>query len=254
MDVMNKLLVIPSIDIKNGKTVRVVQGIPEMHTTAYGDDPIEMALIWRAENAKMLHVVDFDASQKKSKQNLELIEEMCDSVIIPIEYGGGIRSFDDAKEIFSLGVYRIVIGSLYFDNKNDFLKIIESYGPERVSAAIDVVDFEVVTHARQTKTGVLPQEHAENLVKLGVERFIVTDILRNGMMGEPNIELSELIAVETGKKVTHSGGVSSYKDLIELQNYVDEGIDSAIVGRALYENKFSCQKIWRLAESNIFTD
>ena len=122
---MNKLLVIPSIDIKNSKTVRVVQGIPEMHTSSYGDDPIEMALIWRAENAKLIHVVDFDASQNKSNQNWELIEEMCDSVVIPIEYGGGINSFENAKAIFSLGVYRIIIGSLFFDNRAEFIKIIE---------------------------------------------------------------------------------------------------------------------------------
>ncbi len=250
---MNRTLVIPSIDILHGKTVRVVQGIPEMHTSDYGDDPIEMAMLWRAENAKMLHIVDFDASQRQSKENFELVEEVCDSVIIPVEYGGGIRSFNDAKEIFSLGVYRVVIGSLYFDNPTDYAKIIDTFGSARISAAIDVIDDEVVTHARRDRTGIAPVEHAKNLLKFGVERFIVTDILRNGMLGDPNIELSRKIALETGVKVTHSGGISSYEHLLELQKIIDSGVDSVIVGRALYENKFSCQKIWRIAETDIFS-
>ncbi len=250
---MNRTLVIPSIDILHGKTVRVVQGIPEMHTSNYGDDPIEMAMLWRTENAKMLHLVDFDASQRSSKENFDLVEEICDSVIIPVEYGGGIRSFDTAEEILSLGVHRIVIGSLYFDNPKEYIKIIDKFGPTRISAAIDVIDNEVVTHARRQRTGISPLDHAKNLSKLGVERFIITDILRNGMLGDPNIELSYKIALETGVKVTHSGGISSYEDLLKLQKIIDSGVDSVIVGRALYENKFSCQKIWRIAETNFFS-
>ncbi len=250
---MNRVLVIPSIDILHGKTVRVVKGIPEMHTSTYNDDPIEMALLWRTENAKIIHIVDFDASQRNSKENLELIEEMCESIIIPVEYGGGIRSLEDAKEIFALGVYRIVIGSLFFENIKEFRKILDYIGPSRVSAAIDVIEGEVVTHSRRKRTGESPIEHAKRLASHGIERLIVTDIERNGILGEPNITLSTEIANHTGIKVTHSGGISSYEQLLKLQENISSGVDSVIVGRALYENKFSCQKIWRIAENRFFS-
>ncbi len=246
---MKRLLVIPSVDIKDGKTVRVIQGLPEISEDAYGNDPVETAMLWRSENAKLIHVVDFDLSQNRSKRNFPLIEEICDSVIIPVEYGGGVRSFEIANELFSLGIYRLVIGSLFFDNKDEYKKILEHFGAFRISAAIDVYEDEVVIHARKEKTGYKPIEYAKELAEMGVERFIVTDIKRNGILAGPNIELSKAIAEETGVHVTHSGGISSSHDLLELQQLLNVGVDSVIIGRALYENRFLCQFIWRKAEA-----
>ncbi len=247
---MKRLLVIPSIDIQNGKTARVIQGLPDMNADAYGNDPVETAMLWRTENAKIIHVVDFDLSQKGSRQNFPLIEEICENVIIPVEYGGGVHSFDDAEELFSLGIYRLVIGSLFFDDKNEYKKILEHFGAFRVSAAIDVYEGEVVVHARKEKTGYTPLAYAKELAEMGAERFIVTDIGRNGMLAGPNIELSKRIAEETGVRVTHSGGVSKSEDLHALQELVPLGVDSVIIGRALYENRFLCQKLWRKAEAD----
>ena len=103
------LLVIPSIDIRDGKTVRVIQGIPELNCTEYGNDPIEMARLWRAENAKMLHIVDFDAALDNSKRNFKIVEQICSSVIIPVEFAGGIRSSNDAKMIMDTGIFDEII-------------------------------------------------------------------------------------------------------------------------------------------------
>src|SRR4030042_5754363 len=100
---MQKILVIRSIDIKEGKTVRVVQGIPELECSDYGNDPIEMAMIWRTENAKCLHIVDFDASWYHSHANSSIIKEICSSVIIPVQLAGGIRTVKDVEEAFELG-------------------------------------------------------------------------------------------------------------------------------------------------------
>lgn len=250
---MKKLLVIPSIDIKDGKAVRVVQGIPELNCTAYGDDPVEMAMIWRAENAKIIHVVDFDAAHHHSHTNFEIIKKICDSVIIPVEYGGGIKNLDDAKQAFELGVFRIVIGSLAFENEGEFAKIITEFNNLQVAAAIDVIDNEVVIKGRTEKTGVDPVDYAKRLEALGVCRVIVTDVKKNGMLTGPNIELSNRIASETHLKVTHSGGLGGYPDLNVVQTERNEHIDSVIIGRALYENKFPCQRIWRVAELGIFS-
>ena len=249
---MQKLLVIPSIDIKDGKVVRVVQGIPELNCSAYGDDPVEMAMIWRAENAKIIHVVDFDSSHHHSHTNFEVVRKICDSVIIPVEYGGGIKNIDDAKKAFDLGVFRIVVGSLAFENEKEFAKILSEFGDLRVSAAIDVIDNEVVIKGRTTKTGLDVIDYAKKMESNGVCRVIVTDVKTNGMMTGPNIELSNRIAEATNLKITLSGGIGGYADLMKVDNERNKQIDSVIIGRALYENKFPCQKIWRVAESGIF--
>ena len=249
---MGYLLVIPSIDIKDGKTVRVVKGIPELHCQEYGNDPVEMARIWRAENAKLIHVVDFDGSAGHSKKNLKIIEEICSSVIIPVEFAGGIRTFDDAKEMMEKGISRLVVSTMAIENRADFIKSLEFFGPLKLVISLDIVDEEIVIRGRSTKTGLRYLEFAKEMSDLGVERFIVTDVNTNGMMNGPNIEMSKKVAEITGAKITHSGGVRNKDELMDLQNLMSVGIDSVIVGRALYENRFPCQKLWRVAESGIF--
>jgi len=250
---MQDLLIIPAIDIKDGKTVRVVQGVPEVDTVQYGNDPVEMAMLWRAENAKVIHVVDFDCAWTHSHKNYGIISEICESVIIPVEMGGGISNINDAADIFSLGVYRIIVGSLIFDNEKEFLKIMQKYGPHKVVAAIDISDDKVVVSGRNIKTNLSVIEYSKHLKDLGVERIIVTDVKRNGMLASPNTELTKLIALATEIHITHSGGISGYSDLMQTAELTKYGVDSVIIGRALYENKFPCQKLWRVAESDIFT-
>ncbi|KUO62397.1 1-(5-phosphoribosyl)-5-((5-phosphoribosylamino)methylideneamino)imidazole-4-carboxamide isomerase [bacterium BRH_c32] len=250
---MNNILVIPSIDIKNGKTVRVVQGIPELNSVEYGNDPIEMALIWRAENAKAIHVVDFDASANISKENLKFIQQICEAVIIPVEFGGGLSTYDEIKKTLDAGIYRVVIGSMAYDNPKEFQKALDHFTPTKIVAAIDVINDEVVVHGRKIHTGIKPLDFAIRLKEMGVTRFTVTDVMRNGMLTGPNVELSKKIAMTTGCKVTHSGGISGYNDLKSLKDAAGTLIDSVIIGRALYENRFPCQKIWRVAESGLFS-
>jgi phosphoribosylformimino-5-aminoimidazole carboxamide ribotide isomerase len=249
---MRYLLVIPSIDIKEGKTVRVVKGIPELNCREYGNDPVEMARIWRAENAKLIHVVDFDGAADHSKRNFKIIEEICSSVIIPVEFAGGIRTFDEAKEMMQTGISRLVVSTMAIENRTDFIKSLEFFGPLKLVISLDVLDEEIVIRGRRIKTGIKYLDFAKELADLGVERFIVTDVNTNGMMNGPNIEMSKKIAEVTGAKITHSGGVRNKDELMDLQNLIPIGIDSVIVGRALYENRFPCQKLWRVAESGIF--
>lgn len=249
---MHNFLIIPSIDIQDGKTVRVVQGIPELNCKEYGNNPVDMAMIWRTENAKMIHVVDFDAATDHSHKNFDVIREICESVVIPVQYGGGVRSFEDAKELMDLGICRLVIGTLAFENPKEFVKIIENFGPSKIVAAIDVVDDSVAIRGRKSVQKINADNYAVKLKDLGAERIIVTDVKTNGMMLGPNCNLSNRIADSTGLKVTLSGGISGYKDLIKVKEDTVNHVDSVIIGRALYENKFPCQKIWRVAESGIF--
>jgi phosphoribosylformimino-5-aminoimidazole carboxamide ribotide isomerase len=253
MAVINKkLLVIPSIDIHNQKTVRVVQGIPELDCKEYGDDPVEMAMIWRAENAKMLHVVDFDGAFDHSKKNYDIIKNLCSSVIIPIEFTGGVRSIDDAESVFDLGVYRIAINTMALENRSEFIKLFEKFGPTKIVLSIDVLDGELITRGRQKKSGLNYLTYTKEIAEIGIDRCIVTDVSRNGMMVGPNIQLSREIAEHSKIKVTHSGGVRNKDELLDLQQLLPIGIDSVIIGRAFYENRFPCQKLWRVAESGLF--
>jgi phosphoribosylformimino-5-aminoimidazole carboxamide ribotide isomerase len=247
-----KLLVIPAIDIKNGKCVRTVQGIPELDCYEYGNNPVEMAKIWRAENAKMIHVKDFDGAHEQSRRNYKLIEEICSSVVIPVEFAGGIRSLQDADEIFTAGVIRVAVNTLAIENKSEFVKVLEKYGQNKIAVSLDILGEELLIKGRSIKTGISYKTFAEEMAELGVNRFIVCDISRNGTMLGPNIQLSKEIAEFTGAKVTHAGGIRNKDELMDIQNLIPVGVDSVIVGRALYENRFPCQKLWRVAESGIF--
>lgn len=249
---MRYLLVIPSIDIKNGKTVRVVQGIPELDCKEYGSDPVEMAKLWRAENAKMLHVVDFDGAHDYSHKNFKIVEQMCSSVVIPVEFAGGIRNLDDAKAIMDTGICRLALGTLPISNPDEFKKVFELFGPTKIVLSLDIIEDELVIRGRRIKTGINYKDHVTKMSQIGVERFIVTDVLRNGVLGGPNIQLCSEVAKISKKKVTVSGGVRNKDELMDIQNLIPSGIDSVIVGRALYENKFPCQKLWRVAEIGIF--
>jgi phosphoribosylformimino-5-aminoimidazole carboxamide ribotide isomerase len=249
---MRYLLVIPSIDIKNGKTVRVVQGIPELDCKEYGSDPVEMAKIWRTENAKLLHIVDFDGAHEHSRRNYKIVEEICSSVIIPVEFAGGIRTKDDADALIDTGISRLIISTMAIENINEFKKVFEKYGPAQIAISLDVVNNDLVIRGRKQNTGIFYRDFAKKMADMGIERFIVTDILRNGVMGGPNIDLSIDVAKITNAKVTHSGGIRNKDELMDIQKLIPMGIDSVIVGRALYENRFPCQKLWRVAESGIF--
>lgn len=247
-----KLLVIPSIDIKNGKCVRSVQGIPELDCHEYGDDPVEMAKIWRAENAKMIHVVDFDGAHELSKRNYKVVEEICNSVVIPVEFAGGIRSMEDADEIMKTGICRLAVNTFAIENRQEFLKVFEKYGPSKIVISLDIRDKELIIRGRTTRTGIHCKEFTREMAEIGINRFVVCDIFRNGTLIGPNIELSKEIAEITGARVTHAGGIRNKDELMDIQKLVPLGVDSVIVGRALYENRFPCQKLWRVAESGIF--
>jgi len=247
-----KLLVIPSIDIKNGKCVRTVQGIPELDCYEYGNNPVAMAKIWRAENAKMIHVVDFDGAYDQSKGNYKIVQEICSSVVIPVEFAGGVRNVDDADELMRCGISRLAINTLAVENKTEFLKIFEKYGSTKIVISLDIKDDELIIKGRRLNTGIHFKEFTKEMVDIGIKRFVVCDIIRNGTMIGPNIELSKKIAEISGANVTHAGGIRNKDELMDIQKLIPIGVDSIIVGRALYENRFPCQKLWRVAESGIF--
>lgn len=244
----SQLLVIPSIDIKDGKLVRIVQGIPRVAEGVYPDDPVEMAKIWRAENAKCLHVVDFDGAWYGSNKNLEVIEKLIDAVVIPVQVGGGLRTIEKIRTVLKIGASRVVIGTIAVTNPEIVQQALDEFGPDKIIISLDIIKNSVIIKGRKETSALNPISLGLNLKAMGVKRLILTDVERNGLMLGPNLELLKNVAEKTGLKITASGGISGYEDLIELLNLTPLGVDSVIIGRALYENKFPCQELWRIAE------
>jgi phosphoribosylformimino-5-aminoimidazole carboxamide ribotide isomerase len=243
------LLVIPAIEIRGGKCVQMVQGTEGY---VYSDDPVEMAKLWRKENAKSIHVTDVDGAEQGHLVNFSTVQRMVNTVDIPVELGGGIRTFDDVEKAFAIGAYRVVIGTMFVERPDDAEKAIEKYGANKVVLGIDVENNIVKTRGWKDTSGLTPISVALNAKALGFRRIVYTDILRDGTMRGPNFPAIKLLADKSGMKITASGGVGSLEDLLKLQELEPLGVDSVVIGRALYENKFSCQGIWRLCEAGEF--
>ena len=241
------MLIIPAIDLRGGKCVRLYQGSYERETV-YFEDPVKMARLWRVQNAKVLHMVDLDAARNDAEGsaiNRQVIKEVCDALDIPVQVGGGIRTMEDVETALNLGVYRVIIGTAAVKNPDLVSEAIERFGAHRVVVGIDARDGEVRTEGWLKGSGVQVAELALDMEKRGCRRIVYTDISRDGTMQGPNIEAYKSLAQQLSSVcLTASGGVGSYQDLLNLVPLKPLHVDSVIVGKALYENKFPCQNIW----------
>ncbi len=240
------MLVIPAIDIFGGKAVRLYQGDYERETVYY-DDPVLLARLWRISNARALHVVDLDAARGGSpgrSGNREVIRAIAEAIDIPVQVGGGIRTRDDIAHIRELGVHRAIIGTAAVRNPDLVSLAVEKFGPSHIVTGIDARDGEVRVDGWQEGSGIDAIELALDMEARGCCRVIYTDISRDGTMEGPNAgAYRELARHLSTMRITASGGVGGYEDLETLAS-LDPRVDSVIVGRALYENKFPCQNCW----------
>lgn len=240
------LLIIPAIEIKGGRCVQMVQGVEGY---SYSDDPVEMARLWRMENAKSLHVTDIDGALSGKLVNTEVIKRMVSTVDIPVELGGGLRTFDDVAAAFDIGVYRVLVGTMVIENPDEAAKVIKTFGPSKVVLGIDAMDGIVQTRGWVRTSGLTALTVALNAKALGFRRVVYTDIRLDGTLRGVNLKVLRDLAEKTGLRVTASGGIAGLDDLLKVQELEHYGVDSAVIGRALYENKFSCQGIWRRCEA-----
>ncbi len=240
------LLIIPAIDIKDGKCVQMVQGHEGF---VYSDDPIEMAKLWRKENAKSLHVTDIDGALEGRVVNFSVIEKMVKTVDIPIELGGGLRTFEEVRRAFDAGVYRVVLGTMLVENPDEAKRLLETYGASKVVLGIDAENGVVRTRGYRHDAGLTAVSAGLNAKQLGFKRIVYTDILVDGTLTGVNFSALRSFAQATGLRITASGGLSGLDDLLRLQELERFGVDSVVVGRALYANKFACQGLWRLCEA-----
>ena len=262
------MLVIPAIDLRGGHCVRLRQGRYE-DETVYFDDPVKMARLWRVQNARTLHLVDLDAARRKhaagapdaagpattagvpyeaedeSEDNRAVIHAIAEALDIPIQVGGGVRTMEDVEELLGAGVYRVVLGTAAVRDPDLVEAAVKRFTCSRVVVGLDARDGEVRVEGWEAGSGVQAVDLALEMERRGVRRFVYTDISRDGMLEGPNLEAyRELAGALTRAHVTASGGVSGYRDLLRLRELVPLGVDSVIIGRALYENRFPCQQFW----------
>ncbi len=236
-----KEFVIPAVDIKGGKAVRLYLGKADS-VTVYGDNPVDIAKKWEEKGAKHLHIVDLDGAFEGKPKNYKIVEDIVKNINIPVEFGGGLRSYEAVKTMINIGVSRVVIGSLAYQDRKTFENIVMDF-PDKVIVGIDAKDGKVAIKGWVEKTGYTPLEFAKMFDEMPVWGFLYTDVNRDGALVGPNIEGTKKLAENLKHPVIASGGVSSVEDIKKLYSLKDLGVYGVVVGKALYEGKVKLEEL-----------
>ena len=236
--------VIPAIDLKNGRCVRLTQG-RKSDVTVYDENPVAVAQSFANAGARMIHVVDLDgAFQGGESRNRDVLAKIIEAVDVPIEFGGGIRSREEVQHLCDLGVARVVLGTVAAESPAHLREFVNRFSSQ-ICVGIDARDGHVMTRGWETATHVTAIEFARVVASCGVERIVYTDIARDGMLTGPNVEQTLAVVRAANVHVTASGGVSSLDDIKRLRAVGEPLLDSVIVGKALYEGKFKLEEALR---------
>lgn len=227
----------PAIDMRGGKCVRLLQGDYDKETI-YADNPFEMAQTFATNGAEWIHMVDLDGAKDGKRVNDAFVIRAAKELGVKVQIGGGIRTEEDIAHYLDNGVNRVIIGSVAVSDPEFAIEMIRKYG-EKIVIGIDAKNGYVATHGWLDTSTVKATDLGKRFAEAGAETFIFTDIATDGTLAGPNVEAIVEMAVQTGKGVIASGGVSQLADLSKLLSYEDKGVSGAIVGKALYENRFT---------------
>jgi phosphoribosylformimino-5-aminoimidazole carboxamide ribotide isomerase len=229
--------VFPAVDISQGRCVRLLQGRFGSETV-YSDDPVKVAIGLSSAGARWLHIVDLDGARTGEAANRELVLEAVRRASCPVQAGGGIRTMDDVEEVLAAGANRAVLGTFALEDPDGMAVACARFG-ERIAVSLDARRGELATHGWTVGSGVPLMDAVRIFENAGVASFIYTDVSRDGTMQGPDLEGLSQLAEVTNLPVVASGGIASLDDLRKVARLRPEGIAGAIVGRALYEHKFS---------------
>ena len=225
----------PAIDIRDGRAVRLTQGRSD-EETVYGEDPVEVARGFAATGTTWLHVVDLDAAFTGEPRNRHLIEQIVAETGCRVQASGGVRTLADVEASLVYGAERVVLGTMALQEPSFVQQVLDAVGP-RIAVGLDARGTTLQARGWTEEAGDL-FEALEAFTAMGVPRFVYTDVARDGMLAGPNIEMLQRVADATTAQVTASGGVSSLEDLEALAR-CHERVDAAIVGKALYSDRFT---------------
>ncbi|MGE4357376.1 MAG: 1-(5-phosphoribosyl)-5-[(5-phosphoribosylamino)methylideneamino]imidazole-4-carboxamide isomerase [Candidatus Omnitrophota bacterium] len=239
------MLIIPAVDIKEGKVVRLEKGEFDK-VSFYSDNPLEVAIFWEKEGAEILHIVDLEGALEGVPKNLALIKEIAKNLKIPVQVGGGIRRKEDISHLLDSGIKRVVIGSKACEDIDWLKKIIKDF-PGKILVSLDVKEGFLAREGWTKKTLLEPEVLVKELTASGLDTFIFTDIKRDGTMEGVRVDyISEFLA-KTNVKIIVAGGIGSLEDIKKLKTLSDKGVIGVIVGKALYEKKFSLKEAKEIA-------
>lgn len=236
------MILYPAIDIQGGECVRLRRG-DFTEATVFSTDPVAHARLWEKEGARALHVVDLDGAREGRLVNLALVEGIAEAVSIPVQYGGGIRTLDDLGMLAGGSISRFIIGTGAVHDES-FLTGAVGLAGGRLIVSVDAERGMVVTHGWQEHSMVSAIRFATYLKEKGIEHIMYTDIERDGMMMGMNLEAVRELAQAVGIDIIASGGVSSLDDIRRIKELGLDSVSGVIVGRALYEGRFT------IAEAN----
>jgi phosphoribosylformimino-5-aminoimidazole carboxamide ribotide isomerase len=229
-----------AIDIHLGQVVSLRKGRPE-ESTLWSNDPLEIADRWQREGAYGLHLIDLDAALGNGSSKAAL-ESIIRKAKIPVQVGGGIRKYDDAERWLSIGVDRVILGTLAFENPTDLNKIMATYGSERTVVAVDYKNGMIVTHGWTQERSLTITEALSNLQAVGVKTVLATATELDGMAKGPDLHTLRSMHNSTTMHILASGGIRTKRDIRELQQI---GVQGAIAGRALYEGTLQLSELGR---------
>jgi len=241
------MLIIPAIDIKEGKCVRLREG-QFSDTEVFSDDPIKVALNWADKGAEMLHIVDLDGARYGKLTNISLVEKMIKKMSIPVQVGGGIRSYQEVKNLINLGASRVILGTILWKDKTLAEKLFEDFS-EKIVAGIDARDGYVAIEGWQNVTPVDALDFARKMEKIGAKRIIYTDIRRDGTLMGPDIENIEIMLKNINILLICSGGIASLNDIKKLKKIKDSNLEGIIIGKALYKGRIILEEALKLVVS-----
>ena len=233
------MIILPAIDLLDGKVVRLAQGRRDQ-VTVYSDDPVAVAARWKAAGATWLHVVDLNGAFDGVYTNLPLAEQIIQRAGLAVELSGGIRTKEALARGLSAGASRIVLGTKACEDPAFVQEAADRYG-RKIAVAIDARAGQVVSRGWTSSTHVTPAQLARSVVMLGVETLICTDVSRDGMLQGANLERLTQVLEAGALHVIASGGIASVDDLVRLRALESRGVIGAIVGKALYEGQIKLQ-------------
>ena len=238
--------VYPAVDISEGRCVRLLQGRFGTETV-YSDDPVKVALGFAKAGARWLHIVDLDAARTGDRVNRELVLEAVRLAPCPVQAGGGLRSLEDVEEVLAAGANRAILGTVALEDRAALRKACARYG-DRIGVSLDARGDELTAHGWTVGSGVPVAEAIVAFQEAGVALFVYTDVSRDGTMAGPGVDGVLRVVQLTDLPVVASGGIGSLSELRAVAGLRRRGVAGAIVGRALYEQKFS------VGEANLAAD
>jgi phosphoribosylformimino-5-aminoimidazole carboxamide ribotide isomerase len=231
--------VIPAIDLMKGKIVRLSRGDPKTAKVyAQFGTAVETAKKWKNEGAKKLHIIDLDAAFGTG-DNLSIIAKIAESVDLPIQVGGGIRTIKAVEKLLTLGVSQVILGALAFSDPNAIAQVQKKFGSKPIIVALDNKDGKIMVEGWKTQTTFSIKEALEKFAKLKVGTFLITSITKDGTLSGPDLETLSEACRYPNVEIIAAGGIGSLNDLAALKRV---GVEAAVVGKALYEDKFTLKE------------